>query len=839
MPAEFDLHLTSLFRLKGKEWRLSPGLLTTTPPRRAARSRRGDNLLIFVSLSGNAPVTSNEFSQITSQLAERFYQNAGALTTALRNTAEGLNQALVERNLKTTGKGQFLLARLLLGVLHGRQFIFLSSGPLHVYHLTSLSSSHLYDEGVAGKGLGYSQTAPLYFSQAELHTNDLVVLFAGSPKGWEEALQQERSLSTPNALQSKLLNLNNADVNAVLIQAQTGSGKVNILSAKPSAEIPPPITPTTFASQQSQPGALIEAQAHRQLSQPLSAIMQPPEHPVAQPISTTGPSPTRPVTQPEEAAAPPIADGAPVASSADMGTPEPGAALTGTMGEPSGMQGDESQSSEIKHARSFIKTKGGKQFISAPDAGAEGRSDSFTTIRDTASIPEISRPASNYRSVIFLRMARGLQTTRRFFSSIADRLRHLVPRLLIPQQENDSEPLSRSSLAFIAILVPLLLITVAVMVYMSAGRDSQYEENYSLAVKAAVGAIGTNDPANVRLAWESTLYYLDKAEAYQLTNDSQALRWQAQAELDNLDRIVRLNFQPAIISGLAPAIHIGRMAASDSDLYLLDTASGSVLHTIRTNQGYEVNPDFKCGPGVYENGTVGGLVDFVVINNRTFANANLIGIDSAGNLLFCNNSGEARAIQLPSPGLGWKNIAAITLDAESKTLYVLDPTGAAVWSYFWVKDKFEDPNLFFGDQVPQGMNTALDLAMRGEDLFLLFQDGHMASCVGGGRCVDPIQFEDPRAGHLPGASISDAVFSQLLIAGPSDPSLYMLESLTKAVFRFNVSPDKVFSLQSQFQATADQRTSLFTSPVSSMAISPNRYIFLSVDNRVYFATDMP
>ena len=36
--------------------------------------------------------------------------------------------------------------------------------------------------------------------------------------------------------------------------------------------------------------------------------------------------------------------------------------------------------------------------------------------------------------------------------------------------------------------------------------------------------------------------------------------------------------------------------------------------------------------------------------------------------------------------------------------------------------------MFFGDQVPQNMNTAIDLAANDADLYMLFQDGHVTSC---------------------------------------------------------------------------------------------------------------
>jgi len=819
VAAEFDLNLLSVSRIKGQEWPALPGLLAVTPPRRAARSRRGDNLVIYLTLSGNTPFSSSEYNKITSQMAERFYQNHGALTSALRATAETLNQALVERNMGSTGRGQFILARLIVGVLRGAHFIFVQCGPTHVYHLTSEKVEHVHDPRISGRGLGFSQTTPLYFSQVDLQPGDLVVLCAAPPSSWDGALQNERSLPLPDALRRKLLTLTDEDLDAVLIQAQAGSGKVNIVQTfKPAQEIP------TRAP---------EPVSTRQASQPAQAVPAPSPDLKPAPAPAAGSSP--------EQVQPPIGQ-----TEKEAALPPPSFSIPPQAAQELPAQATPPHSHVIKPGR-FVRPMGSSRPPSAPAEGAaalpepeDGLRPSRTVApRDTSNIPEISRPASRRRTDLFRWLAKGLQAGRRFFQSISNSVRKVLPRLLPGQQESETEVMSGSTMAFIAIAVPLLIVTVAAMFYSRYGRASQYDENFELAVQAAVGAIGQTDPAVVRHAWESTLYYLDKAEAYQVTQASQDLRWQAQAELDNLDRIVRLEFHPAIISGLDKTIQVSRMAASEADLYLLNAAGGNVLRAMRTNQGYEIDPEFQCAPGTYGDFTVGQLVDLVaLLKSNLYNNATLLGIDTTGTLLFCAKGLEPRAVPLETPGLGWKSVSAFALEADSNTLYVLDPTGSAVWSYFWIKDKFEDPNLFFGEQVPQGMNTAMDLAFRGEDLYLLFQDGHVAACVGGGRCVDPDPFTDPRPGHLSGATISDAVFTQMLFAGPSDPSLYMLESMTRAVYRFSARPDAL-NLQGQFQPTVDQRKLLFTTPVTAVAVSPNRYIFLSVDNQVYYATDIP
>lgn len=845
MAAEFDLNLFSFYRIQGQEWPSLPGLLAVSPPRRAARGRQDDHLVIYLTLSGNTPFSSGEYSQITSQMAERFYQNPGSLTSALRATAETLNQALLDRNMRSTGRGQYILARLVLGVLRGSQFIFIQCGPTHVFHLTGEKTGHIHDPQISGRGLGFGQTTPLYFSQVELRAGELLMLSTALPPVWEETLRNERGAVSPEALRRKLSTLTSEDLNAVLIQVQAGSGKINILTSFKSA---PEMAPRS-ADQASQPSPAVP--------KPLPELK-----PAAAPAAG---SPREQVTPPpagqiEPTTVPPVPSFA-AASQAEQRQPAvrpsaqaPSAVRPSTEASPASPPGQARQAtpstpsrSEAIRASRFVRPIGSTRPQSAPADGAAAppqsqagiRSSRYLTPRAAANIPEISRPASRRRKDLFRGLARALQSGRGFSQSISNGIRKLLPRLLPDQPEGESPGISSSSMAFIAIAVPLLIVTIASIVYMRYGQAIQYDENYKLAVSAAVGAIGQTDTFVERHAWESTIYYLDQAENYQVTQDSQALRQQAQAELDNLDAITRLEFRPAIISGLDKTIRVTDMAATEADLYLLDGPRGYVLRAFRTNQGYEIDPSFKCAPGMYDDYPVGQLVDLVALSNSNlYNNATLLAIDAKGTLLYCAKGAEPRAVPLPAPELGWKSLSAFTLDAESNSLYVLDPAGGAVWSYFWVKNKFEDPILFFGEQVPQGMNSAIDLAARGSDLYLLFEDGHVATCIGGLRCVDPTPFEDPRPGHLSGAKISDAVFTQMFFSGPSDPSLYMLESKTKAVYRFSARPDTL-NLQGQFQATVDQLKTQFTSPVTAVAVSPNHYIFLSRDNQVYYATDVP
>ena len=103
--ATFDLNLLPIHRLNGQDLAELPGLLALTPPRRTARGREKDNLILYLMLSGNATFSATEIDALNRKAATTFYQSGGPLTSAMRRAAESINSALLQRNLSTTGRG--------------------------------------------------------------------------------------------------------------------------------------------------------------------------------------------------------------------------------------------------------------------------------------------------------------------------------------------------------------------------------------------------------------------------------------------------------------------------------------------------------------------------------------------------------------------------------------------------------------------------------------------------------------------------------------------------------------------------------------------------------------
>jgi hypothetical protein len=813
VTAAFDLTLLPFYRIKGQEWAQLPGLLAVTAPRRTARGRAEDRLVIYLTLSGNTPLSSAEYNQTSAQMAQRFYQTAGSLTSAIRTTAETLNQTLVDRNLRTTGKGQYTIGRLILGVLRGSQFIFTQCGPTHVFHLHNGEAHQFHDPQISGRGLGIGQTTPLYFSQLELQSGDQMVLCADLPSGWDETLLNERFVS-PESLRQKLLSITGEDLNAIMVQVQAGKGDLTILKTPPSAPAPLP-------RQEQSSGAALPV--------PADVFAKPPVEPAAIPT----PAPAR-LTSQVESEGPAsrfarILSGAEVNAEADAPKTETQPKSTETPAAANG-QNDRNAAALPVHLP-----------VPPPSTSrSSARTGRFVSPHTSDDLPEIKRPSAR-RQGVFRGLAKMIQGVRTGIQRISKGIRKFLPNLLPGSKEGGSE-ITGSSLAFLAIAIPLIVVTVAALVYTRYGRVTQYLDNYTKALEQAAQAHGQTDPTEVRHAWDSTIYYLDLADNYQVTQDSLNLRQEAQTALDNLDSIVRLDFRPAIVGGLNRTVQINRMAATNTDLYLLDASHGSVIRATLGSQGYEVDTSFVCQPGQYGTTTVGNLIDIEALQMSNDYNARVMAIDAGGNLLYCGFNMDPVAAPLSPPPLGWQSISAFTLDTDGKYLYVLDPLGNSVWVYQGSYGKFTElPNIFFGEQVPQNMNSSIDLAANNSDLYLLFGDGHVASCPASTysgvplRCTDPVTFVDNRPERQPGPKITDAIFNQMSFAAAPDPLLYLLEPLTRAVYYFSPRSSSL-ELRGQYRAPIDQT---FDGTSTAMTISPNHYVFFSIGYQVYFATNAP
>ena len=116
MSPSHDLLILPLSRSAGQEQPIVPGLHVAEPPRRPARGRDRDQFMLYLSLSGNAPLPSQQIEQLLQGSAKRYYRTSGTVTTALRTVAESINQYLLDRNLRNASTGNQAIGLLTLAV---------------------------------------------------------------------------------------------------------------------------------------------------------------------------------------------------------------------------------------------------------------------------------------------------------------------------------------------------------------------------------------------------------------------------------------------------------------------------------------------------------------------------------------------------------------------------------------------------------------------------------------------------------------------------------------------------------------------------------------------------
>lgn len=731
-----DLNFLSLYRVNGKEWPVMPGLLALNPPRKIARGREQDRLIVYVTLAGSVAYTAAEYGELTAQIAERFYNTTGSITLALKTAVESLNTYLVERN----GQGQYSVAALVLAALRGNSLYMAQCGPTHVYWLLGGEARHFYDAGLAGKGLGLNEKAQMYFSQITLNPNDRVLFCAALPPNWDKSFADERGNPSLETTRRRLMAITDTNVSAVLFQAVEGSGAMNVV--KP-------------ATQGAEDG---------------KATTEPPA--------------------PKTDAAPNITPLLRPAAAKKQSAPE------------------------------------------KPLLNPQQREKLNSGIRQTAAA-----------------LARALQTLRRLFDRLSDGIQTLIPRLVPGEHDAGQKGIPKLGLAFLAAAIPLLALTIGIMVYYQVGQPTIFDSYYQKALDAVEETKTEKDPTSLRTDWKTALYWIQIAEDQYLIPERAAeaheLHQLAQKSLDRLNRVTRVQYRPAFNPPLR-RLNVTRMAATDVDLYLLyhDNNTSGIIHGILNGQSYSSDPGFEsCKPGTYDGVQVGKLIDMIALPRSNASGASLIAIDEAGTLLYCASEEKPKAVSLQKPSQNLQSITAIAYDANS--LYLLDSLGHAVWVYFGtVNIQFPNkPFFFFESQVPNDIENTVDMAVNGDDLYLLHKNGQLTTCTlsrieaAPTLCTDPATLVDTRPGYEGGDELAVAIFEQIAFTSPPDPAVALLQPHTKSIYRFSA---RALELQHEIAPLPpDDPNTLPDGDVTAMAFSPNKAVFIFLNGQVYYTVNVP
>jgi hypothetical protein len=626
-----------------------------------------------------------------------------------------------------------------------------------------------------GRGLGLSRSTTLRFYQPAFGPGDLLLVSPYPPAAWTPAVLSNLNQLGGEAIRRRLAGQSGPDLQAVILQVQPGSGEVRPLRGQPPQKIEAPVVSTT-GSTVAAAETLIEPASNTPL-----------------PIEYSSGSPSTNVPNEDE-------------FSMDGLELPPEESITSVNRQPAVPVVQET-----------------------PSAAAADSSRSARERRKAASVS--LNPATRRR---LSGMWKGYSA---FKSRIGQAFKNFTVRML--PGNGDQHGLSTASMLFIALVIPLAVVALAMTVYFRSGRGEQHATYLVQAEKFIQQASEQSDAALQRASWEQALYWIKQAENYGRSDQSVADRDKVQAELDALDGTSRLNLQPALAGGFGSPVNITRIVTSSTDLYLLDSSQGRILRLFLTGQGYEVDPKFDCSPGEKGSVIIRPLIDLVAVPLTNSHKATVMGIDDTGNLLLCGpNITASNQTTLAPPDNGWGQIVSIAY--SQNVLYVLDVKNNAVWRYDGTDLIFPDmPRLFFDREVPV-MADAIDLTIYQDDLYLLHQSGQMSRCTYSNfdfsptRCTDPAPYEDGRAGREQNpTSFGDAQFMHMQVTQPPEASLYILDGKKgPAIYQFSLQ----LYLAKVLRPAVNADFSLPNQAVTAFAVTPGRLAVLAFGNQLYYAS---
>jgi uncharacterized membrane protein len=784
----FDLFIFPIHLSGGKEIADLPGLVVSAAPRRVLRNRAGDTLAALLTLPSKNILTAESQQEMLLHLSATYFNTPGSVTSGLRAASEQINTFILGSNQFDSPSGRPNVGVLNLVVFHGDTLYILHSGPTHTLVVNPDGVTDYVDLEGAGRGLGVSSTiTPRYFTTT-IREGSMVMLCPSPPPTWTPALLAGSSRLSLDQFRRRLLAQSPFNMTAAVAQIQSGRGEVHRLKPRIPQEAAPA---DPYAEPKPDQDAAEPEVAEQPLTEPVYDNIPVPEIPA---------SPDIPLTLPDTSWL-----------SEQPATPREVPAISKPAEHPIPHQAEPPRPAYEKPKDDHIG------FRTIPANEIPG--------------PQVATP----ETPLLDKLTNFLHKLIEIPEQVAPKIK--PPKIKInPVKTDPSGSIAASTLLFIALAVPVIVVFISTSVYTQSGRGEQRTEYLVQAQAFALQAAGQIDPDAQRSGWTQSLFYVKKAEEYGRTEDTRMLRDQAQTALDALDSIIRLPVQEAVPDAIPSNISISHIAASTTDVFALDSNQGRILRFALTGDGYELDPNFNCGPGPSGGKMVGALVDLVTLPLNNEYKASVMGMDSGGNLLYCIPGSPPLSSTLAPPATNWGKITAFTV--EEGSLIILDQTSNAVW---WVAGDGVgfpgQPHLFFDNEIPK-LADVIDLAMYQDDLLLLRKDGHVTRCTFNNfsssptRCQDPAGFGDKMG--KPIAQFPDVQFLQLATVPPPDPSIYIIDANGPTIFHFTLR----LNLQRRLRFQTVDQYSLPDRPVTAFDVASNRVAWIAMGNRVFY-TPLP
>ncbi|MBM4422182.1 MAG: hypothetical protein FJ030_02180 [Chloroflexi bacterium] len=795
------------------------GFAVRTAPRKAARGRDRDVLMIALSLSPGAP---GELIELT---ANTFFGTPGSVTAAARAALAAVSARLYDHNRYPPPAGP-VSGGLCCAILRGSDLYVALSGAGNAIIVHPNAVERFPDPGgERTRPIGLAPSADVQYFHTVVAESDFVLLTAAVPSGWEADTIAHLAGSGLESGVARLTRLAGAHAAALVARfAAEGAAPAKHRPAITAA----PLTPATAAHADS------ATPTPPPVAEPPAPTLEPEPQPAPDTSSLAGiiarvrASPVMgELTEEEAESAATLINAEPESAASPPVAPPP--ATPATLREAS----DPAEEVHIgDHVYEFEEEE-------PEEESAEGESRSFMQrLQDGAKQWFANLPLGRANEAM-----RGGQEAlgSSLRSSGASALRRLLPEGVI-RPESPARLVGRESrlqipdrlLIAIAILLPIVIALAVGWVYVQRGRAQQYRDYMDQARLEAGLARTQPDPLSAKPHWVTALAWLDQAESiFPGQETAAALRAEAQSAVDAVDGIQRLPLEPLTPGGFGASANIAEVVVNGSEVYALDSTRQSVYRAVLTEDGkFVIDRTFQCEAGVVGTFAVNNIVDIVWLNTPNVVNKPaLMAMDDDGILMYCKTDGAApEASQLIAPDIGWKTPKAIEIYADR--LYVFDPGLNDLWQYDRVGGSFsERPKSYFTGTVFD-LSAAAGFTISQGEVYILRGDGRLIYCVRDPNtlqpgCIENVLYSDSRAGHFSGERLDDALAPiQLFYDPPPEPSLYLLDSASSGVYQLSLK----LVLQRQWRSSQP-----LPAPIAAIAIGPNKELFVASGNNVYWS----
>jgi len=806
MPQRLDADTALLNLVGGRPAPHDPlGLATFTPPRKTARGREKDALFLCLGLRARTPVMAERYTELLNLAAATFYGQPGSVTAAARQALAAVNQKLLDANANLS-EGAPCTGGLICAVLRGADFYVVQSGPgvVTVAHPTAVERF----PNVASRPLGLSDALDAQYFHTAVGVGEY---FALSPNAqWvEPALTGLGGLATLSAVAERLKAAAGADFTALVARFEPAG----TLGEAPQ---PPPALRVSTAGP-----AAREVVAAPPLADRLREVrrVQPKPEPEVEPTPVSAlpltadasPAPTPEASAPEKnGAASASTDWQALLRRAErLDTAQPSDATSGY--EPPHIpitETDEADSEEVSESLSE-PTPFRREAASALSGVGAKAQDSLRSFGRALGVT-ITEAVRGVSKLVARSLPEGMLQRDGLFS--------------VPSSVQIS----------IALLTPLVIVGLGLMLYFQYGQDKLFADAIEQAKTSLEQAHGAPDPLAARPFWEAAVRWVNQAEALRPDHPELVpLRQEAQGQLDELDWVTRLAYQPLIVGGV-PNAKFTQVVLVGSDVYVLDENGNRVVRLMQSNTGnYLVDPGFQCAGGGLGPITIGSLIDIGFLPGPNVRDTDaIVALDTAGGLLYCAPGEPPLGSYLTAPDTGWKQPIAMEIYGDS--LYAFDAGQNQIWQFQSSGGAFNQPPRGYFTQVIYNLSDAVDFAITGGDLMILRRDGAAALCsraqVGGdAACIEKAPYADTRLGHTtPAERLADVTAPRRLVYDqPPEPSVLLLDGNTSALYQLSLK----LNLARQFRPATP-----LPAPITAVTIDPSKRLFVSAGDNVYVAS---